>query len=335
MKKRITACILLTAATALLIGACAPAEKASETFALDTICTQQVTGRNADVAINDVNQMLTRISKELSTNEGSYIYAVNQGAPQGVAVSDEAAQLVSDALSFAADTNGAFDPAIGALSSLWNISENPRVPSEDEIAAALPLVNFRDVTVDGSTVTLNKSGIQLDLGGIGKGYAADLAVQIYKKYGISNAILNLGGNVYVYGDKGDGSDYRIGLRDPLGSENDYAAIIPAKNTSVVTSGVYERYFESDGKTYHHLLDPKTGYPADNGLLAVTVVCERSTEADALSTALFVMGLKDGLTYAENAQGVEAVFFTDDQGIYVTSGLEDKIEITNEAYTLKS
>ncbi len=326
---------MLTAATALLIGACAPAEKASETFALDTICTQQVTGRNADVAINDVNQMLTRISKELSTNEGSYIYAVNQGAPQGVAVSDEAAQLVSDALSFAADTNGAFDPAIGALSSLWNISENPRVPSEDEIAAALPLVNFRDVTVDGSTVTLNKSGIQLDLGGIGKGYAADLAVQIYKKYGISNAILNLGGNVYVYGDKGDGSDYRIGLRDPLGSENDYAAIIPAKNTSVVTSGVYERYFESDGKTYHHLLDPKTGYPADNGLLAVTVVCERSTEADALSTALFVMGLKDGLTYAENAQGVEAVFFTDDQGIYVTSGLEDKIEITNEAYTLKS
>ena len=326
---------MLTAATALLIGACAPAEKASETFALDTICTQQVTGRNADAAINDVNQMLTRISKELSTNEGSYIYAVNQGAPQGVAVSDEAAQLVSDALSFAADTNGAFDPAIGALSSLWNISENPRVPSEDEIAAALPLVNFRDVTVDGSTVTLNKSGIQLDLGGIGKGYAADLAVQIYKKYGISNAILNLGGNVYVYGDKEDGSDYRIGLRDPLGSENDYAAIIPAKNTSVVTSGVYERYFESGGKTYHHLLDPKTGYPADNGLLAVTVVCERSTEADALSTALFVMGLKDGLTYAENAQGVEAVFFTDDQGIYVTSGLEDIIEITNEAYTLKS
>lgn len=335
MRKRITACILLTAATALLIGACAPAEKASETFALDTICTQQVTGRNADAAINDVNQMLTRISKELSTNEGSYIYAVNQGAPQGVAVSDEAAQLVSDALSFAADTNGAFDPAIGALSSLWNISENPRVPSEDEVAAALPLVNFRDVTVDGSTVTLNKSGIQLDLGGIGKGYAADLAVQIYKKYGISNAILNLGGNVYVYGDKEDGSDYRIGLRDPLGSENDYAAIIPAKNTSVVTSGVYERFFESGGKTYHHLLDPKTGYPADNGLLAVTVVCERSTEADALSTALFVMGLKDGLTYAENAQGVEAVFFTDDQGIYVTSGLEDKIEITNEAYTLKS
>ncbi len=319
----------------LLFGACAPAEKASETFALDTVCTQQVTGRNADAAINDVDQMLARITKELSTDEGSYIYAVNQGAPQGVAVSGEAAQLISDALSFAEDTDGAFDPAIGALSLLWNISDSPRVPSQDEISAALPLVNYRDVTVDGSTVTLKKSGMQLDLGGIGKGYAADLAVQIYKKYGISNAILNLGGNVYVYGDKGDGSDYRIGLRDPLGSENDYAAIIPAKNTSVVTSGVYERFFESGGKTYHHLLDPATGYPADNGLLAVTVVCESSTEADALSTALFVMGLKNGLDYAEQTPGVEAVFFTDDQGIYVTSGLEDKIEITNEAYILKS
>ncbi len=326
---------MLTAAMMLFIGACAPAEKTSETFALDTICTQQVTGVNADAAIGEVNEMLSRITKEFSTKAGSYIYEVNQSAQKGARVSGEAAQLISDALRFAADTDGAFDPAIGALSSLWNISENPRVPSQGEIDTALPLVNFRDVTVDGSTVTLKKSGMQLDLGGIGKGYAADLAVQIYKKHGIDSAIVNLGGNVYVYGDKQDDSDYRIGLRDPLGTENDYAAIIPAKNTSVVTSGVYERFFESGGKTYHHLLDPKTGYPADNDLLAVTVVCESSTEADALSTALFVMGLQAGLEYAEQTSGVEAVFFADDQSIYATSGLEDKIEITNEAYTLKS
>lgn len=335
MKKRITACLLLTVAVMLLFGACAPAMKTSETFALDTICTQQVTGRSADAAISEVNEMLMRITKELSTNEGSYIYDINQSAPQGASVSGEAAQLVSNALRFAADTDGAFDPAIGAVSSLWNISESPRVPSPEEIAAALPLVDYRDVTVDGSTVTLKKAGIKLDLGGIGKGHAADLAVEIYKQRGIDNAILNLGGNVYAYGEKKDGSDYRVGLRDPLGAENDYAAIIPVQNTSVVTSGVYERFFESGGKTYHHLLDPATGYPADNGLLAVTVVCQSSTEADALSTALFVMGLEGGLAYAEQTPGVEAVFFTDDQSIYATSGLEDKIEITNEAYTLKS
>ncbi len=326
---------MLTVAVMLLFGACAPAMKTSETFALDTICTQQVTGRSADAAISEVNEMLMRITKELSTNEGSYIYDINQSAPQGASVSGEAAQLVSNALRFAADTDGAFDPAIGAVSSLWNISESPRVPSPEEIAAALPLVDYRDVTVDGSTVTLKKAGIKLDLGGIGKGHAADLAVEIYKQRGIDNAILNLGGNVYAYGEKKDGSDYRVGLRDPLGAENDYAAIIPVQNTSVVTSGVYERFFESGGKTYHHLLDPATGYPADNGLLAVTVVCQSSTEADALSTALFVMGLEGGLAYAEQTPGVEAVFFTDDQSIYATSGLEDKIEITNEAYTLKS
>ena len=335
MKKRITAGLVLTAAVMLLLGACAPAEKTSEAYALDTICSQQVTGRNTDAAISDVNEMLARITKELSTNEGSYIYDINQKAPQGASVSDEAAQLVSDALRFAADTDGAFDPTIGAVSSLWNISEDPRVPTPDEITAALPFVNYHDVTVNGSTVTLKDSGMRLDLGGIAKGHAADLAIEIYKQQGIDTAILNLGGNVYVYGEKNDGSDYRVGLRDPLGAENEYAAIIPVQNTSVVTSGVYERFFESGGKTYHHLLDPKTGYPADNGLLAVTVVCECSTEADALSTALFVMGLDNGLAYAERTPGVEAVFFTNDQNIYATSGLEDKIQITNEAYTLKS
>jgi thiamine biosynthesis lipoprotein len=252
-----------------------------------------------------------------------------------VEVSSEAADLVSDALRIADETHGVFDPTIGPISSLWNISENPRVPSPDEIAVALPLINFRDVEVKGNTVALQKSGMQLDLSGIAKGLAADLAIEIYKQNGIENAILYLGGNVYVYGDKKDGSDFNVGLRNPQGTAKDYVAIIPVKNTSVVTSGVYERNFESGGKTYHHLFDPKTGYPTENGLLAVTVVCQNSAKADALSTALFVMGLEDGLAFAEQTEDIEAVFFTNNGEIYVTSGLEANIEITNEAYTLKS
>lgn len=322
-------------ASILLVGACAPVEKTSEYFALDTICTQQVTGAKAEAAINAVNDMLTRITRELSINEGSYYYAINSNAPHPAEVSSEAAALVSDALRIADETAGAFDPTIGAVSTLWNISEEPRVPSADEIAAALPLINYRDVAVKGNTVTLQKSGMLLDLSGIAKGLAADLAIEIYKQYGIENAIVYLGGNVYVYGDKKDGSDFRVGLRNPMGTANDYVAVIPVRNTSVVTSGVYERNFESGGKTYHHLFDPKTGYPTDNALLAVTVVCESSTKADALSTALFVMGLEYGLAFAERTDGVEAVFFTDSQEIYVTGGLEAHIEITNEAYTLKS
>lgn len=322
-------------ASILLVGACAPVEKTSESFALDTICTQQVKGAKAEDATNDVNNMLTRITRELSINKGSYYYAINSNAPQPAEVSSEAAALVSDALRIADETDGAFDPTIGAVSTLWNISEEPRVPSADEIAAALPMVNYKNVSVKDNTVALAKSGMLLDLGGIAKGHAADLAVKIYDQYGIDSAILNLGGNVYVYGEREGGGAYRIGLRDPLGEENDYAAIISVQDTSVVTSGVYERFFESGGKAYHHLFDPKTGYPADNGLLAVTVVCESSTKADALSTAFFVMGLEKGLAFAEQTEGIEAVFFTDSQEITVTNGLEAHIEITNEAYTLKS
>jgi len=321
--------------SAVLLSACAPVQKTSEVYALDTICTQQVKGTKADAAIAEVNNMLWRITRELSINEGSYYYEINASAPQPVEVSSEAADLVSDALRIADETHGAFDPTIGPISSLWNISENPRVPSPDEIAVALPLINFRDVEVKGNTVTLQKSGMQLDLSGIAKGLAADLAIEIYKQNGIENAILYLGGNVYVYGDKKDGSDFNVGLRNPQGTAKDYVAIISVRNTSVVTSGVYERYFESGGKTYHHLFDPKTGYPTENELLAVTVVCQSSANADALSTALFVMGLEDGLAFAEQTEDIEAVFFTNSREIYVTSGLEDNIEITNEAYTLKS
>ncbi len=335
MKKRSSVVPALTAVLSLLLCSCTPAEKTSETFALDTICTQQVIGINADAAVSEVNENLTRITRELSMNEGSYVYAANHSAPEPAAVSDEAARLIAEALRYADETDGAFDPAIGAISTLWDITGSPRVPSDDEIADALPFTDYHNVTVSGNAVTIAKKGTLLDLGGIAKGYAADLAVQIYQKYGVGSAILNLGGNVCVYGKKTDGSDFRIGLRDPLGAENEYAAIISVSNTSVVTSGVYERFFESGGKTYHHLFDPKTGRPADNGLLAVTVVCESSAKADALSTALFVMGLEKGLVFAEHEDGVEAVFITDDRYVYVTSGLEDNIRITDEAYTLKS
>lgn len=335
MKIRMAAGFALALTGAMLLGACAPAEKTCENYALDTICTQQVKGTKADSAISEVNTMLSRITRELSVNEGSYYYDINTGAPHPVEVSSEAAELVSNALRIADETHGAFDPTIGPVSTLWSISENPRVPTAEELAAALPLVNYNNVTVKANTVALAKSGMMLDLGGIAKGLAADLAVEIYRQYDIDSAILNLGGNVYVYGEKEDGGDYRIGLRDPLGAADDYAAIISVQNTSVVTSGIYERNFESGGKTYHHLFDPKTGYPADNGLIAVTVVSKNSTEADALSTALFVMGLEDGLAFAEQKEDIEAVFITDNREIYVTNGLEDNIEITNEAYTLKS
>ena len=331
--KRILLC-LLAAALLFASGCTKTAEASGEYYALDTICTQHVLGGDAQAAAQEVSAMLTRITNEMSMNEGSDLYAVNSAAPQSAEVSEETADVLAQALSLAALTNSAFDPTIGPVSALWDISGDPRVPSTEELAAAVPLVDYTGVTLSGTTVTLAKAGMKIDLGGIGKGYAADLAGQIYEKYGVKSALLNLGGNIFVYGSKEDGSDYRIGLRDPYGEDNDFFAIIPASNTSVVTSGIYERYFVQDGVTYHHLFDPQTGYPADNGLAAVTVVCQHSTKADALSTALFVMGLDKGLAFAQGLDGVEAIFITTDKKVYATDGIKEIIEITNESYILQ-
>ncbi len=337
--KRIFLLIVITALMALSVCGCRSAVKAQqasgEYFALDTICTQQVTGGEAQTAADEVSAMLVRITNEMSMNKGSDLFEVNTAAPQDARVSCETADVLQTALSLAALTNGAFDPTIGPVSSLWDISGNPRVPSKEELDKAVKLVDYAGIALDSTTVTLARKGMMLDLGGIGKGYAADLAVRIYKKYGVQSALLNLGGNIYAYGSKTDGSDYRIGLRNPSGSENDYYAVIPASDTSIVTSGTYERFFESGGVTYHHLFDPQTGYPANNGLAAVTVVCESSTKADALSTALFVMGLDDGLKFAQALDDIEAVFVTQDNQVYVTDGLKESIEITNESFILQS
>ena len=329
---------LPAAAAALLaaavLGGCT-AQASGEYFALDTICTQQAEGGGAQAAADEVAAMLTRVSNEMSMNPGSDLYAVNAAAPQGAQVSEETADALREALSLAALTDGAFDPTIGAASSLWDISGDPRVPAAQELAAAVKLVGYTGVTMDGMTVTLAKAGMMLDFSGIGKGYAADLAIEIYEKYGVQRALLDLGGNIVVYGTKADGSDFRIGLRDPYGTVNDYFAVVSVRDASIVTSGVYERNFESGGVTYHHLLNPETGYPVENGLLAVTVVCQSSTKADALSTALFVTGLEDGLKLADMLDGVEAVFVTEDREVTVTDGLKEKFEIANESYTLQS
>jgi thiamine biosynthesis lipoprotein len=320
-----------------MLPACAFSAQAhtSESFALDTVCTQQVYGSGADHAIAEVAHMLQDVTNTMSMKKGSYIYEINMAAPDAVRVTKEIAELIQTAADIAAETGGAFDPTIGTITRLWDISGNPRVPFEDEINKAIALVDYSGITVDGTKVSLAHSGMMIDLGAIGKGYAADSAVEIYEKYGIKSALLNLGGNIYAYGKKPDGSDYRIGLRDPFGTEGEYAAVVSVSDTSVVTSGVYERYFESGGKMYHHIFDPNTGYPADNSLACVSVVCKNSTRADALSTALFVMGLDTGLAYAQTVPDTQAVFITKTREVYVTDGFKDSIEITNETYTLKS
>ncbi len=327
--------IFIAACSVIFFTGCSAPETTSETYALNTICSQQVTGAGAKEAADEVGSMLWDITNAMSMNEGSYVWAVNEAAPGAVNVSEETAEVIAEALYIAEETGGAFDPTIGALTKLWDITGDPRVPDAEEIESVLRLVDYRNVALDGTNAALGKAGMRLDLGGIAKGYAADKAVKIYEKHGVERALLNLGGNIYVYGEKPGGEKFRIGIRDPLGAEGEIAAVISVSDTSVVTSGVYERFFESGGKIYHHIFDPKTGYPAENGLVSVTVVCKNSMRADALSTALFVLGLEEGLEYARSRQDTQAIFITRDRKIFLTDGLKESIEITNETYTIES
>lgn len=323
--------IFIAACALIFLAGCGSPEVSSESYAMDTLCSQEVTGQNAKAAADEVNRMLQDITNTMSMNKGSEVYAVNMAAPQAATVSEPTGYVIAAAKDMAQKTGGTFDPTMGVLTTLWDITGNPRVPSQEEIDEALALVNYNDISAQGTSVALAQSGMRIDLGAIAKGYAADEAVRTYEKYGIDHALLSLGGNIYAYGDR----EYRIGIRDPLGSAGDVAAVVTVNGTSVVTSGGYERYFESGGKIYHHILDPKTGYPAENGLASVTIVCESSMKADALSTALFVMGLEDGMGYARAEDDIEAIFITQDKKIYITDGLKGNIEVADKTYTIES
>ncbi|MCD8105306.1 MAG: FAD:protein FMN transferase [Lachnospiraceae bacterium] len=198
-------------------------------------------------------------------------------------------------------------------------SDTSLIPSEEEIAEALSHINYQTISVDGTTVTLSDPDAEIDLGGIAKGYIADQLEDYLTSCGIESALINLGGNVQTVGTKPDGSSWRIGIQKPFGGSSDIIAVIECTGESVVTSGTYERYFEVDGKIYHHILDPKTGYPTDNGLTSVTIFADSSTQCDALSTTCFVLGLEDGMELIESIEGVEALFITEDETLYYTSG----------------
>ncbi|MCD7956196.1 MAG: FAD:protein FMN transferase [Lachnospiraceae bacterium] len=196
------------------------------------------------------------------------------------------------------------------------------IPSSEEIEEALSHINYQNVLVNGTTVTLSDPKAEIDLGGIAKGYIADRLEEYLLSCNIESALINLGGNVQTVGTKPDGSVWKIGIQEPFGGSYDIIAVIECSGESVVTSGTYERYFEVDGKIYHHILDPKTGYPTDNGLTSVTILADSSTQCDALSTTCFVLGLEEGLELIESLDQVEALFITEDETMYRTSGFPE-------------
>ena len=250
-------------------------------------------------------------------------------------VPQEVIYVLQEALRIAERTSGAFDPTIGPLVNLWDIGgDNSQVPSQQAIDHARSLVEWRLVEIDSQrgTVYLPKQGMALDLGGIAKGYAADELVAIAQEAGIQQALFDLGGNIYAFGTKADGTPWRVGVKDPAQPGGSPALALAVQDRSVVTSGMYERFFEQEGIRYHHILYPATGYPVWNDIQSVTIVSKSSLLADALSTSVFVLGREKGLALLES-EDAEGVIIGEDNLVYPTSGIADQLSVVVSRYQL--
>lgn len=287
----------------------------------------------AEHTIQDALDYLEIMNTQLSMfDPDSDIYKVNiEAGQEAVPVHDETYKLVDLALDLGRETNGAFNIAIGAVSFEWSEAFREKVPPND---LRVDLVDLSAVQLNDGMIYLEKPDMMLDLGGIAKGYLADRVANFLASKEIEHAVINLGGNVVVMGSAPtDGRDWRVGIQNPFESGGDIVGEIQLSDGAVVTSGIYQRYFEREGKLYHHLLNPQTGRPIDNELVAVTVVSSDSAVADALATAIFVMGLEAGYDFIEDYDQTEAVFVTKDRGVYVTPGLES-FRLTHADYHLE-
>lgn len=308
-------------------------------YIFDTIVQVKVyDSRITDRHFAEIEDLLQTIDAEMSrTNDKSELDKVNNNAGiKPVQVSEQTFYVIQKAYDYSVRTEGRFNLAIGPLVSLWNIgNEDAHVPDQAEISNLLPLSRYDLVELNPDTheVYLKKKGMVMDLGGIAKGYSADVIAKYLTDNGFKSAIIDLGGNVLALGQKPGGRKWTIGIQDPDLTRGNPIGNLKVENQTIVTSGIYERFFEQDGNVYHHILDSETGYPIDNNLSSVTILTDSSIDADALSTSIFSMGLEQGLAFAEQLDQAEALFITKDKKVYITSGMGEVLDMTNKSYTL--
>jgi len=299
-----------------------------------TLCTIRLVDGASKAALEAAFAVLHRHDHLLSpVIEDSEISAVNRAAGKAaVKVSPETLAALRSALGFARVSGGVVDPTVYPLVQLWGIgTEAARIPSKEEIAAALKLVDWKDVIVDeaASTVRLARPGMALDLGAFAKGWSADRVKEVLAARGVRAAIIDLGGNIFVFGKKPDGSPWKVGVQDPRLARGAYMGIVSSLGASVTTAGTYERYFEKDGIRYHHILDLGTGAPARSGLLAATVVADTSEMADGIDTAIFILGREKGLRLAATLPGVRVILADEKGKVWFSPGANRDFQLTSK------
>lgn len=308
----------------LLLSGCAPKAVQKEIFAMDTVMTLTAYGKNAEQGLNDAIGEINRVQRELDPElEGSTVWQLNHANGEPVDISPLIAEMLWTAENVSAKSDEALELSIYPAVKAWGfIDGNYTVPEPETLEALKPVIGAQHVWFwhGDSWRAMVHSGTEISFGAVAKGAVAQEVIDTLKDAGVESAIISLGGNVQTLGQKPDGTNWNIAVQDP----NDPAGslgILSVGETAVVTSGSYQRYFEQDGKTYHHILDPKTLSPADSGLVSVTVVCADGTMADCLSTALFVLGEDGALDYWRTYGGFELILVTDDGRVILTDGLE--------------
>lgn len=312
-----------------------PAYLRKSSFLLNTIVTITLYDKQEEDILEECFDLIQSYEMIYSrTNSKSELFEINKASKTGenlnFPVSEALAGLLKDGLYYSSLSKGSFDITVAPVTSLWDFTSlQPTIPSEEKIENALTYVNYQDVTVNNNTLTLEKAGINFDLGAIAKGYIADKVKEHLLSRGVKSAMINLGGNVLCVGHKPDGSPFRIGIQKPFADRNETIEIMELVDYSVVSSGIYERFFQVGDKIYHHILNPKTGYPFETDLISVTILSKKSVDGDGLSTTTFALGLDEGMKLINSLPDTYAVFITDDYEVHYSEGFLENIPLVEE------
>lgn len=341
MKRFLTG--VLTLAMMLSLTACQESSANKQVFAMDTVMNLAAYGDSCEDVLKEAEIELYRLDALLSkTAESSLVSEIN-AAGEPVAVTEEVKELLNAAKEYSQTTGGAFDITIAPVVSAWGFTEDVyRVPEQAELELLLQSVGSEQIEIDGDSVMLG-SGAQIDLGGIAKGYASDRVAELFKQYGVERGWISLGGNVMAAGTRPDGEPWKVGIQHPeYPNEEKFVGYVFLEDAYAVTSGGYQRVFEENGDFYHHIIDPATGYPADSGLVSVTIVAGsdikgNGTMCDALSTALFVMGEEKALEFwRSSGYEFDVVLVTEDDRVVVTDGIAEQFaEAEGSGYTYET
>lgn len=332
---RISAALGIVLIAASICGCSEQPEKYTrDIYAMDTFMSLTAYGNNAQTALDEAAERINALEQSLSvTIPESDISRLNSSSGTPISVGEDAVSVILKSLEISEKTGGALDITIYPVLKAWGFTTGEHnLPTAVELASLLEFVDYTKIRIDGGEVTLPE-GYSVDLGALAKGYSSDCAADILQSSGVQSAILNLGGNVCAIGSKPDGDPWKIAVASPFEGE-EYLGILAIEDKFVITSGKYERYFiGEDGRKYHHIIDPETGYPSENGLAAVTVIGGSGIECDALSTALLVMGEERAREYWMDNGGCELILVTDDKRVIVTAGISEKFSCSS-GYTME-